>query len=83
MTTTTRPQWTLADRLHKCRTTAGLSQDELSERIEVGVRSISRYESGQATPRRHVLLAWALATGVDPGWLEDTCTVTTEYPSAA
>lgn len=63
------PTWNLADRLVKARTHAGLSQTELAEAIDLGRRSITGYENGVREPRRPVLLAWALATGVDQQWL--------------
>jgi len=63
------PVWTLSDRLRKAREYAGLTQGELSVRIDTSRRSISSYEAGLSAPRWPVLLAWALACGVDSRWL--------------
>jgi len=64
------PQWTLPDRLRKAREVAGLNQSELGAVTGISRRSVSSYESGEATPRRPVLIAWAMATGVPLSWLE-------------
>lgn len=64
------PEWTVSDRLRKAREHAGLHQDELADAIDVSVRTISRYETGDVTqPRRIVLRQWALACGVSYEWL--------------
>ena len=63
------PEWTLTDRLQKARHVAGLDQVELAARLGVHERTVKRYEAGQGS-KRTVLLAWALACGVDPVWLE-------------
>jgi transcriptional regulator with XRE-family HTH domain len=63
------PQFTLADRLLKARKHAGLEQKELAEAIGIARTSVVRYEQGESTPRRPVLIAWALATGVDSEWI--------------
>lgn len=64
------PAFTLGDRLHKARTTAGLSQSELADVMGVSTRTVSRYEGDDLDrPRRIVLRAWALACGVSYDWL--------------
>lgn len=68
------PEWTLADRLVKARHHAGLEQDELAEAIGIARSSLSAYENGRRTPRRPVLLSWALATGVPLEWLMEPLT---------
>lgn len=65
----TPPEWTLTDRLRKAREVAGLDQAELAELIGVGRTSISNYEKAVSTPKRPVILSWALATGVPVEWL--------------
>lgn len=66
------PQWTAADRLRKARIAAGLSQNELADRIGCGINTISNYETGATTNvRRMVMRQWALATGVPEAWLRD------------
>lgn len=63
------PQWTLGDRLRKARETAGLNQTQLADELEIARNSVGRYESGNYDPPRTVIIAWALRTGVDFGWL--------------
>jgi transcriptional regulator with XRE-family HTH domain len=63
------PPWTLPDRLRKAREYAALSQTELGEATGLSRRSVAGYEGGERAPRRHHLIAWALATGVDLDWL--------------
>ncbi len=72
MTTQTHdvvPQWTISDRLRKARENAGFDQGELARRMDVSRRTVSTYETGNA-PKRLVLRAWALATGVSLTWIE-------------
>jgi transcriptional regulator with XRE-family HTH domain len=64
------PRFELCDRLRKARTFAGLTQEQLGERMGVGRRSITRYEDGTQTPRRSVVIAWAVTTGVPLEWIE-------------
>ena len=63
------PQWTASDRLAKARKVADLSQTQLAERLGISERTIKRYEAG-ATPKRGIVLGWAMATGVNATWLE-------------
>lgn len=74
------PEWRLQDRLERARKEAGLDQTELALRMDVSRNTVNRAESGIAVPRRIVLNAWALATGVDRKWLE-TGVVNAESPS--
>ena len=64
------PTWTVADRLRKAREHAGLDQTELADLVGISRNTISNYERGQTAPKRPVLLAWSLATGVPRAWLE-------------
>lgn len=41
---------TTADRIRECRTTAGLSQAELSNRLSVSRQAVSKWESGAGLP---------------------------------
>ncbi|WP_423243330.1 helix-turn-helix domain-containing protein [Actinomyces lilanjuaniae] len=67
----TIPHFTIYDRLRKAREVSGLDQTELAERIGVSRTSVSSYEAGRiARPRKIVLNAWGLATGVPVQWLE-------------
>ena len=64
------PAWTVGDRLRKAREDANLSQKELADLTGVSQRSISAYEGQAKPPRRPVLLAIHMATGVPMEWLE-------------
>lgn len=70
MATTTRPTFTLGDRLRKAREHAGLTQSEM--RIAVGAHpsTQSRWESDKTTPSALQMRAWADTTGVDLEWLD-------------
>jgi transcriptional regulator with XRE-family HTH domain len=63
------PTWTLADRLLKARTNAGMGQVELAQITGLSRQTVSNYERGIVTPRRSGVELWALATGVPLGWL--------------
>lgn len=63
------PEWTLADRLLKARTSAGMGQAELAKITGLSRQTVSNYERGIVTPRRSGVTLWALATGVPLGWL--------------
>lgn len=69
MTTTTVPTWTLTDRLHKARKVAGLTFEQLAERLEVSDKTVRRMESGETECKRVALIGWAVACGVDVAWL--------------
>ena len=64
------PVFTIGDRLRKARERCGLSQSEFASEIDVSPRSISNYESEAVQPKKIVLKAWALRTGVPLEWLE-------------
>lgn len=63
------PEWTVGDRLRKAREWRGLTQYELASAVGVSRNSVSNYEVGATEPRRIVLNAWAMATGVSLNWL--------------
>jgi transcriptional regulator with XRE-family HTH domain len=70
------PVFTIADRLRKAREEAGLAQHELAEAMGASRGTVSNYELGVYPPKRPVLLAWAMATGVPLEWLETGKTTT-------
>ena len=74
------PSWELQDRIARARRHAHLEQGELGELAGVSRKSISRYETGQSTPRRAALIAIAFATGVDLNWLENGETPAGNHP---
>lgn len=65
------PQITIGVRLKLARESADLSQYELGDAIGIAPRSVQNYERGNTTPKRPVLLSWALATGVPLSWLTE------------
>lgn len=64
------PTWTRADRLRKARESSGLDQTALGQRIGVSRGTISNAERGTVEPRRAVIMAWAMATGVPLSWID-------------
>jgi transcriptional regulator with XRE-family HTH domain len=58
-------------RLLLSRLEADLTAGELADRMGVSRDVVSRVENGKSKPRRIVLNAWALATGVPVSWLRD------------
>ena len=64
------PTWSLGDRLRKARESTGASQGALASAIDMSHRAIGNYEANRRVPRRPVILAWAMATGVSMYWLE-------------
>ena len=50
-------------RIHKARTDAKLTQDELADRVGKTRGAVSQWESGQIVPRVSTLQAIAKATG--------------------
>lgn len=68
---TTWPEWTIGDRIRKARRHAGLSQDQLAERIESPSASLAAWELDYQKPRQWPVIAAkvALATGIDRDWL--------------
>lgn len=65
------PPSRLSYRLLISRLEADLSQQELADRIGINRQTLSTYENGRRDPRKIVLNAWALATGVPVSWLKD------------
>lgn len=63
------PQWTVADKIRKAREHAGLSQQQLADRLSVTRTSIVNWERGHTRPLRVLLGLLAAETGVDPDWL--------------
>lgn len=65
------PEWTLGNRLWRARSHLGVTQQELATRLGIGLQQVKNGESDKRAPRRGVILGWAVATGVDPNWLEN------------
>ena len=64
------PQWTVQDRMRKAREYANLSQTDLGERLDTSSKVIGNLERGTTPAKRHMIMAWAMATNVDQQWLE-------------
>ena len=64
------PTWTLRDRLRKAREDAGLTQQQVADKLGTHRRSVVSWESGAIIPKRATVLAWAMTTGVPTWWLE-------------
>ena len=65
------PVFTIHDRLRKAREASGLDQHQLAEAMGVSRATVSNYETGfSSKPRKIVLNAWAMATGVPIQWIE-------------
>lgn len=68
-------------RLELARRYAGHTQREFAHILGVGPATIQRAETGVTKPRRAVVMAWAMATGVDLAWLE--CAIRDSNPEPA
>lgn len=58
---------------HRCRIARealGLDQTQLAKLMGISRTSVSNVELGKHEPRKIVLNAWAMATGVPVSWLE-------------
>lgn len=64
------PQWTLGDRLRKARELTGLTQVQFAEELGLSRATVNNSEMGKTTPRRPVIMLWAMGTGVPMEWLE-------------
>lgn len=62
------PVFELRDRLAKARTTAGLTQAELAEKVHVTRATLNRYETGQREAPPAFVEAVAKATNVPLEW---------------
>ena len=63
------PTWTVPDKIRKAREHAGLSQQELADRLSVTRTSVVNWERGHTRPLRLILRLLAQETGVDEQWL--------------
>ncbi|EPD33786.1 hypothetical protein HMPREF9306_00200 [Propionimicrobium lymphophilum ACS-093-V-SCH5] len=64
------PELTFDWRLKMACAQADMTQAELAEKLGVNAATISRWISGDSRPRRHQIMACAMATGVPFTWLE-------------
>jgi transcriptional regulator with XRE-family HTH domain len=63
------PQFSVGDRLRKARELTGLDQGQFADEIGVSRGTIYNYENGRSQPKKVVLLAWQMRTGVPIEWL--------------
>lgn len=65
------PEWTRGDRLEKARELAGLTQEEMAERLDVKRTTLSAWERDDSQPRDvdWVMTRYSEETGVDLAWL--------------
>ncbi|WP_158269226.1 helix-turn-helix domain-containing protein [Saccharospirillum sp. MSK14-1] len=59
----------IGQNLRMVRTSLGLGQRDLSERIQVSLSQYRKYEAGQDLPRLHSAMLWSLETGLPTHWL--------------
>ncbi len=64
------PEFDVIDRLHKAMRERGTSATRLAEDLGVHRNTINNYLSGKSRLDRRTILAWAMACGVSPVWLE-------------
>jgi len=64
------PEWHVGDFLRKARENAGLEQAQLAADLGISRNTVTNYERGKVKPRRAVVMAWAMRTGVPVWWLE-------------
>ena len=64
------PTLTQGQRLQISREYVGLTQAEMAERLGVSLATVQRAETGRTNPRKTMVMAWSLASGVNGYWLE-------------
>lgn len=64
-------QFSLGERLAKARKHAGITQDEMAEKLGVSHSTIAKWELDKSQPRNMLTLVekWAELTGVSPAWI--------------
>lgn len=63
------PEYDLVDRLHKAMRERGINATALAAELGVHRNSVNNWLAGKRIDRR-TILAWAMACGVSPVWLE-------------
>lgn len=71
---TITPTWTLGDRLRKARDVAGITSQDMADRLGVSRNTITNYENDHTSPSVLAVRAYASETGVDIEWLYGTTT---------
>lgn len=76
----TIPAFTIGDRLRKARELTGLEQGPFADELGIARGTVGNYEHEHVAPRKVVLKAWAMRTGVPLEWLETGVAPTMEGP---
>lgn len=76
----TIPEFTIGDRLRKARELTGLEQGPFADELGIARGTVGNYEHGRVAPRKVVLKAWAMRTGVPFEWLATGVAPTQEGP---
>ena len=63
------PTFTTGDRLRKARQLTGLEQADFADELGISRGTVRNYELDHVAPRKIVLRAWAMRTGVPLQWL--------------
>src|SRR5690625_4929768 len=64
------PEFHIGDRLRKAREHAGIGPGQFADEIGVSRNTVTNYERGHVKPRKIVLNAWAMRTGVPLHWIQ-------------
>ena len=72
MTTIEELPWTFGEVLAKTRNMAGLSAQDMADRLHVHRNTISNWERGKTLPSHTDLIVWAQITNVPVGLLESS-----------
>jgi transcriptional regulator with XRE-family HTH domain len=72
----TDPQMDYALLYERARKAAGMTQQDLSDELGVGVQTIKRVESGKRIPKRGELIAVAVVTGVPLSFFSEDAAAT-------
>ena len=70
----------IGEKIKKCRKEAGLSQEQLADRLGVTRQSVSKWESGSAVPELVKLIALSDMFGVSVDYLLGRTDEKTPYP---
>ncbi|MFN4000912.1 helix-turn-helix domain-containing protein [Microcella sp.] len=64
------PEWTFAERARKVRRDMGLTQEQMSDQLEVGLKAYSAWESGKNSPENIAAIAvrFEEVSGVPRTW---------------
>ena len=80
--TMTIPTETIGERMRRARRARGMTARRMAAELRISQPSVSRYELGDETPKRSVILAYAYLCNVPAEWIETgQATVTPGYPA--